>query len=131
MKPELVQRLNDAAPLLSRGVRPYGWHPECGDGWYDLLLDLVAELERLAHRLDAETREHFYVSQVKEKYGTLRFYLSLSSDEMEAEIRVAEERSARTCEQCGGLGELRSTSSTGYGWLYTACDQCHKERQRA
>lgn len=64
-------------------------------------------------------------SQVKEKFGTLRFYMTSSSDEMEAIIREAERKSAVTCEECGKKGKLR-----GRGWLYTACGPCAKKREK-
>ena len=57
-------------------------------------------------------------SQVKEKFGTLRFYMSTSSEEMEAIISAAEKRSAITCESCGKKGRVR-----GRRWLYTACSK--------
>ena len=57
-------------------------------------------------------------SQVKEKLGTLRFYVESSTDEHDDYIRFAEHMSARTCEVCGKPGLIR-----GRGWLYTACDE--------
>lgn len=58
-------------------------------------------------------------SQVKEKFGTLRFYMTGSTDEMEAIITEAERRSAVTCEECGKPGKL-----VGGGWVYTRCREC-------
>ena len=58
------------------------------------------------------------VSQVKEKFGTLRFYINGGTDEHYNYIRFAESMSARTCEKCGAPGKLR-----GSGWYYTACDE--------
>jgi len=57
-------------------------------------------------------------SQVKEKYGTLRFYMSSETQEMSNLISVAEDLSAVTCETCGKPGKER-----GRGWYYTACDE--------
>lgn len=78
------------------------------------------------HRFPS-TCEKYYMnypraSQVKEKFGTLRFYLTCGTDEMYDAIRVAEEESARTCEECGMPGEQR-----GGGWILTLCDRCHNE----
>jgi len=56
--------------------------------------------------------------QVKEKYGTLRFYMNYSINEMEDLIQIAEDKSAVTCEVCGEPGELRN-----HGWLFTFCDR--------
>lgn len=56
-------------------------------------------------------------SQVKEKFGTLRFYMSSETEEMSEAIEEAEEESARTCETCGRGGRLRPK----LGWIQTLC----------
>jgi hypothetical protein len=58
------------------------------------------------------------VVQVKEKFGTLRFYIRAGTDEHYNYIRFAENLSAVTCEDCGAPGKMR-----GRGWYYTACDK--------
>ena len=58
------------------------------------------------------------VTQVKEKFGTLRFYVGAATDEHYNYIRFAEALSARTCEVCGAPGKMR-----GHGWYYTDCDE--------
>lgn len=63
-------------------------------------------------------------SQVKEKYGTLRFYMDYSTKEMQNFIRETEDKSKVTCEQCGKLGKLRTSSY----WLQTLCDKCEDKR---
>lgn len=62
-------------------------------------------------------------SQVKEKFGTLRFYMTSQTQEMDVVIKEAERKSAITCEQCGKKGKLYSK-----GWCYTACAVCNKKR---
>ena len=64
-------------------------------------------------------------SQVKEKYGTLRFYMTTSTDEMDKLIDEAEAASATICEDCGAPGETR-----GGGWIRTLCDVCLAEERK-
>jgi len=64
-------------------------------------------------------------SQIKEKFGTLRFYLTCGTDKMHEYASMAEEMSSNRCEQCGKYGKLR-----GNGWLYTACDEHTKEQDK-
>jgi hypothetical protein len=64
-------------------------------------------------------------SQIKEKYGTLRFYLTHSTDEMYAITVEAERKSKDICEICGKPGKLRER-----GWLYTRCLACWKKKSR-
>src|SRR3546814_20977538 len=70
------------------------------------------------------------VTQVKEKYGTLRVYVSglpaLHSDAVEAAILAAEIRSGEVCEVCGAEGLLRESSG---GWWHAACDDRSEERR--
>lgn len=77
-----------------------------------LLFVAARQLEALDQGLKA--------AQVKEKYGTLRFYLDAYTPESEAIIEQAEKRSAETCEVCGNFGELRAVR----GWYTTRCDEC-------
>jgi len=62
------------------------------------------------------------VLQVKEKLGTLRFYINGGTEEHYNYIRFAELLSGRTCETCGAPGKVR-----GHGWYYTACDDHTEE----
>jgi hypothetical protein len=62
-------------------------------------------------------------SQVKEKFGGLRFYTNGYTDEVSGMIRMAESMSYRTCEVCGSPGR-----SNNYGWISTLCDTHRLER---
>jgi len=56
-------------------------------------------------------------SQIKEKFGTLRMYLSVSTDKQQDYVTAAEKASHVVCEQCGRYGVMR-----GKHWFYVACD---------
>jgi hypothetical protein len=86
----------------------------------------------LARRADVQTdtpREvpekphQVVVTQVKEKFGTLRFYYNGGDDYIRGLVSMAEAMSATTCEECGSAGILRPG-----GWVHTACD-AHAERK--
>lgn len=59
----------------------------------------------------------YYASQVKEKYGLLRFYLGGLTVEMSRYIDYAELLSSTTCHKCGEAGKMRGAS-----FIYVACD---------
>lgn len=63
------------------------------------------------------------IVQVKEKFGTLRFYTNGGTDEDDHYIRFAENMTAVTCETCGAPGQARHN-----GWVKVLCDQHDKER---
>ena len=64
------------------------------------------------------------LDQVKEKFGTLRFYYSGGDDEISGMVLMAESMSGVTCEGCGNIGERR-----GGGWVHTYCTPCEQARE--
>lgn len=98
------------------------WGIETGDGWYNLIDELCSKLVALHPNIRA--------NQVKEKYGTLRFYIGSEGEVPQALMDKAwnledeyEKRSALICEDCGHEGIIR-----GSGWVRTLCDQ-HAAKQ--
>lgn len=61
-------------------------------------------------------------TQVKEKFGSLRFYFDGGDDEIWAMVGFAEIISGRTCEQCGAPGK-----TVGKGWIKTLCSNHYRE----
>ncbi len=102
------------------------WGVECGGGWSGLIRDLLGTLEgslRLEREQYIDGEFPFRIDQIKEKFGTLRFYVSgAASDSMMEAIMEAESLSARTCERCGAPGAVR-VSRAGF-WLKTLCPEC-------
>jgi hypothetical protein len=66
------------------------------------------------------------LDQVKEKFGTLRFYYTGGDDIIDGMVRMAESMSGCTCEGCGNVGERR-----GGGWVHTYCTACEEARELA
>lgn len=114
------------------------WGFECGDGWYNIINTLCFQIQS---HLDWKTeyRENLLkhnphnhsipdevsqvvAEQVKEKYGTLRFYVHGGDDYTHGLIQMACAMTDVTCEQCGAPGKMR-----GHGWYYTACDKHTRE----
>ena len=60
--------------------------------------------------------------QVKEKFGTLRFYYEGGDNYTHGMIRLADNLSAVTCDVCGAPGEIR-----GRGWVTVRCDEHAKK----
>ena len=79
-------------------------HFECGLGWADIIHDLCLKLEKI---LDKHPENEMYVVQIKQKYGTLRFYMETETDEISQLIHEAEVLSSQTCEGCGSPGKMR------------------------
>lgn len=75
-----------------------------------------ASIDEARTKLDEETLKVPIATQVKEKFGGLRFYVSGASDKQYNYISFAESMSYRTCEECGAQGRLYTD-----GWHKTLC----------
>lgn len=101
------------------------WGFECGDGWYNILNQLMGNIQ---HHIDWKNRNGEVVpqvtlDQVKEKFGTLRFYYTGGDDYIRGMVTMAEAMSGTTCESCGNPGERRDG-----GWIRTICNTCEEKR---
>lgn len=118
--------------------RDWGMYEIAGNpGWLPIIEDLLAGIEG---KLSPDKAASFRINQIKEKFGTLRFYYesqpmfvdSLGSsgpstfqvqtddnpfEEIDGLINDAVSRSARTCVYCGDAGSIRTD-----GWWLTVCD---------
>ena len=181
MKEELDKKLCEKYPKIFAGRNgdvhetAMCWGFEHGDGWYDLIDVLCANIQ---HHIDrrAEERElavrfnvmkmdiendnwglfdqtynnpqgahrESYIKrireakeqeikdlvpqvvavQVKEKFGSLRFYYDGGDEYIRALVNFAESMSGRICEKCGSPGKTR-----GGGWVRTLCDEHEEEYQ--
>ena len=102
------------------------WGFECGDGWFNILDQLMGNIQ---HHIDWKNKDGIVVpqvtlEQVKEKFGTLRFYYAGGDDVIDGMVRMAEGMTEVTCENCGNVGERR-----GGGWVHTYCTPCEDVRQ--
>lgn len=68
--------------------------------------------------MDMEAEKVPVVTQVKEKFGSLRFYTNTSTDQQQSYINFAEVLSASTCEVCGKKAKRNS-----YGWIRARCKE--------
>lgn len=147
MKKELDQLLCDRYPKIfadrhgSATETLMCWGFECGDGWFNIIDKLCANIQ---NHIDwrNKSRERLLESnphnvpilpeipqvvavQVKEKFGTLRFYYDGGDDYIRGLAAMADSMSAVTCEECGKPGTRR-----GRNWLYTACDEHTREEDK-
>ena len=130
------------------GYSSYNAYGCCvGEGWYDILRGLCLDITKAYET--ANVPVDLVVDQVKQKFGTLRFYwhpaghdpgihafdflgtgtlrISPGKTDLHQEIskivKKWEEESGKTCEKCGASGELRNK----LGWVRTYCDSCYTE----
>lgn len=121
MDKDLEKKLIEKYPKLYQGTKlnpqescmAFGF--EHDSGWYGLIDKLSEDLTKIDPGAIA--------SQVKEKFGTLRFYCSVYNDASMELIDQAEKESGYICEVCGQAGLTR----WDLGWVRTLCDKHLKE----
>ena len=87
-----------------------GCYAAIGPGWRPLVMELVVQLRALGWRGKPV--------QIKEKFGTLRFYVDgPMTDEQHKLVWEYEAKSYSICEDCGKLGKL----ADNHGWWRTTC----------
>ena len=84
-----------------------------GPGWHGLI-------DKAYKRLPEGT----FVTQVKEKYGSLRIYITGAPMRFHDLLHAIENRSMRTCEICGNPGSCE----VHQGWWKTYCIK-HKRKE--
>ena len=67
------------------------------------------------------------ITQIKEKFGGLRFYINGGDDYIYGMIALAESLSYKICESCGTTINVGQTQ----GWIYTCCKDCYDKNERA
>ena len=121
MSPELDKALCEKFPKIftsrdsTMATTAMCWGFDVEDGWYPLIDVLCEQLQR---GIDRQGEPQIVASQVKEKFGGLRFYVHSASDGQEAMIDFAEAFSYRICEECGAPGTLDDRKGR---WLTTRC----------
>jgi len=112
--------INRNAPMTETAMC---WGFECGDGWFQILNQLMSNIQT---HIDWSNRNGEVVSQVildqvKEKFGTLRFYYSGGDDYIRGMVTMAESMSGVTFEECGKPATTNWPTLTQGGWVRTRC----------
>lgn len=99
------------------------------DGNYDLFEEWTrgwtpTQVSQFQEKLDlskerpvSDVIPQVVVEQIKEKFGTLRFYYRGGNHIVDVLVNFAEHLSGKICETCGKPGSFR-----GRSYFYTACD---------
>jgi hypothetical protein len=129
MKPELQEKLTKDYPKIfaNKDKTPresaMAFGISTGDGWYWIINHLCRALQE---RTDDFGEPQIVASQVKEKFGTLRFYVNSASEEQYSLIRFTEMLSGSVCEECGTMADVSLRKG---GWIVTLCDPCDGKRK--
>ncbi|MBP3893639.1 MAG: hypothetical protein J6D34_06305 [Atopobiaceae bacterium] len=129
-----------AVPNQGSPVEPWrnpgsNWFDELPEGWGDVIHAYLLQLDMLVRR----NRWYIYVAQVKEKFGTLRFYVDIldaeglpcyadSAEDVKRFYELVHEMESETGRVCCHCGTREDVRCYG-GWIHYACPSC-EERVR-
>lgn len=150
MKEELQQKLYHKYPkIFGQKDLPTSetcmcWGISTDNGWYNIIDTLCGNIQ---HHIDWKNCQGKYehlkkhvspdengswekvpqveATQVKEKFGGLRFYYIGGDEHISGLVQFAESISLKTCETCGVPGR-----QTKKGWIRTMCKPCADAAQK-
>lgn len=96
---------------------PYGWRIAFGE-------QMCEELKNALDMMDPEEVKKFRIVQIKEKYGSLRFYTNWVTDQIAEIIYKYSIMSEHICISCGAPATKMSL-----GWICPWCDSCASKLQ--
>lgn len=112
---EVLDRILFLPSYTELDAMPEGWRKVFG---IQMCKEIKAALKKHKGAL-----HKYRITQIKEKFGSLRWYDNWSTEEVSQIIRKYESISARTCIDCGKPATKIST-----GWICPYCDDCIGDR---
>jgi len=134
---QFAKRMEEKFPLMFE--HRYGGFA-VGEGWWPMLETLCGIIQKHIdntnnRRASLLEKNEFnqaipdevpqvVVEQIKEKFGSLRFYYQGGDEFIHGAVWLAESMSGQLCEECGAPGERG-----GNGWISTLCKTHRTERE--
>lgn len=118
MTPELQDQLIKKYPKILSNI-----YLEVGNGWYNIIDNLCEWLQFNTN--NNNDRPQVKAVQVKEKFGSLRFYVENASNSQFAVISFVEHLTRYICEQCGSRDNVTQEGS----WIKTLCTKCRRNKK--
>ena len=130
--------------VVYNGVEPWrkigsGWFHGIPKGWGDVIYEYLVKLDKILKQYNL--MEYLYIEQVKEKYGSLRWYNSFCSFDMDMEFTKKQEVGIKlfntmvwelegeTEKVCCDCGTTENVECYG-GWVHFACPECESKRKK-
>ena len=125
------------APVEPRRAPKFNWFAGIPRGWGDVIHEYLTQLDALVQR----NHWSIHIAQVKEKFGTLRFYVDILDEEgfachedspgdVRQFFKLVREMESATAEVCFDCGTHENVECYG-GWIHYACPACEKKLEDA
>jgi hypothetical protein len=125
LQAKLIKKFPKILKAKKKSMSPFSaYGVECDDGWYDMIFNLCTELQTLCDSNGTQVT----ALQIKEKFATLRVYISIDDGATDAQYKAQykaineimnkyDDISRKTCEVTGNVGCLYKR---GF-WVKTLC----------
>ena len=120
---DFYDQISETYPVMfsEKGMSPQDssmhWGIQCGKGWHPLLERLIGAIDgHLKYNPDVAP---VIVTEIKEKFGTLRFRYRGGDDKIKGMVWMVELLSGTICETCGSNYEV-----TRDDFNRTVCKNC-------
>ncbi|MCX4190280.1 hypothetical protein [Methylophaga sp. OBS3] len=123
MKNNLKARIKLKAPLLCKGDKLPNIF--CGDGWYQLISEMMDLLEPMAHDVKKQYCKEPRLYSIEPSKGSMKVIIDDIDMAMDNVIEQYEDKSGSICETCGEPG-----IANGIGWIEVLCKHCAKAAGR-
>jgi hypothetical protein len=100
----------ESEPILDRNF--FG----VGNGWLGIIKETIEDITPMGWNKE--------VTQVKEKFGGLCFYITSAPENVHMRIIESDKLSYTVCEICGDIGYNKPHN----GWYQTLCEKHHQEK---
>lgn len=111
------------------------WNSWDGSGWEGIWKQFIEKLGKLWEQMpEGDAKKNFQIYDSKEKYGTLRIFLSPHTEEMSDLVSAVSALSGWTCITCGKQphdSKGRRLIWESKGWICPYCKNCAKNQSRA
>lgn len=99
-------------------------------GWRDIQLVLAEHIKPIYDKFDDNAKKDFWLFDIKEKWGRLDTFWTVSNEAIDNWTTLAEYISSYTCIKCGKIEQQIDKHYWYYeskGWICPYCENCAKK----
>lgn len=128
--PFLAPRYVDGKPIEMKEDDDYLLVTCFKNGWDEIFFKICDVIKKAWLTWDENTKNNFWITDIKEKFGEMRIYTTFINDEIDAAIDIGSFLSRYTCMACGAqpkdiFGRHKIWLTNGY--VMPFCKSCIKK----